>query len=86
MLLAEKGLIDLDAPVARYLVSWQFPHSGYPVEKITTRRLLSHTAGMPLGDFTQIYAPGAAMPSNRAVMTKEAVSTREAGKAFSTLM
>ncbi|HHT49590.1 MAG TPA: beta-lactamase family protein [Firmicutes bacterium] len=83
MLLAEKGLIDLDAPVAQYLAGWQFPHSGYPIEKITTRRLLSHTAGMPLGDFTQIYAPGAAMPSNRAVMTKEAVPTREAGKVFS---
>ena len=83
MLLAEKGLIDLDTPVSKYLKSWQFPHSGYPVEKITTRRLLSHTAGMPLGDFTDIYAPGEAMPSNRDVMSKEAVPTREAGEVFS---
>lgn len=83
MLLAEKGLIDLDAPVSQYLKSWQFPPSGYPINKITIRRLLSHTAGMPLGDFTDIYAPGEAMPSNRAVMTKEAVPTREAGEVFS---
>jgi CubicO group peptidase (beta-lactamase class C family) len=73
MWLAEKGLIDLDAPVSQYLKSWQFPNSGYPTEKITIRQLLSHTAGMPLGDFTNIYAPGEAMPSSRDVLTKEAV-------------
>jgi CubicO group peptidase (beta-lactamase class C family) len=83
MQLVDKGLIDLDAPVLRYLKSWQFPQSGYPTEKITTRQLLSHTAGMPLGDFTNIYAPGEAMPSNRDVMTGEAVSTREPGTRFS---
>lgn len=83
MRLAEKGLIDLDAPVSQYLTSWQFPQSDYPTEKITTRQLLSHTAGMPLGDFTNIYAPGEAMPSNRVVMTEEAVLTREPGTGFS---
>ncbi|MGI6513969.1 MAG: serine hydrolase domain-containing protein [Syntrophomonadales bacterium] len=57
MRLAEKGLIDLDAPVSQYLKSWQFPNSGYPTEKITTRQLLSHTAGMPLGDFNNILRP-----------------------------
>lgn len=82
MRLAEKGLIYLDAPVSQYLKSWQFPHSGYPTEKITTRQLLSHTAGMPLGDFNHIYAPGEAMPSNRDVTTNEAVPTREAGAGF----
>jgi CubicO group peptidase (beta-lactamase class C family) len=83
MRLAEKGLIDLDTPVTKYLKSWQFPQSDYPTEEITCRRLLSHTAGMPLGDFTNIYAPGEAMPSNREVMTVEALPAREAGKGFS---
>jgi CubicO group peptidase (beta-lactamase class C family) len=82
MRLAEKGLIDLDAPVSQYLKSWQFPNSDYPTEKITIRQLLSHTAGMPLGDFTNIYAPDEAMPSSRDVMTREAVPTREAGAGF----
>jgi CubicO group peptidase (beta-lactamase class C family) len=82
MRLVEKGLIDLDAPVAQYLKSWQFPQSDYPTEEITTRQLLSHTAGMPLGDFTDVYAPGEAMPSNRDVMTGEAVLTRGPGTGF----
>jgi CubicO group peptidase (beta-lactamase class C family) len=82
MRLAEKGLIDLDAPVSQYLTSWHFPNSGYPTEKITTRQLLSHTAGMPLGDFNNTYAPDEAMPSNRSVMAREAVPIREAGAGF----
>ena len=82
MLLAEKGLIDLDAPVSQYLRSWQFPQSDYPTEKITSRHLLSHTSGMPLGDFTKIYTPGEIMPSNRDVMAGEAVSVRDAGAEF----
>ncbi len=73
--LVEKGLIDLDAPVSRYLKSWQFPLNDYPTKKITVRQLLSHTAGMLLGDFTNVYSPGEAMPSNREVMTGEAVLT-----------
>jgi CubicO group peptidase (beta-lactamase class C family) len=81
--LGEKGLIDLDAPVAQYLKSWQFPLTDYPTEKITVRQLLSHTAGMPLGDFTNIYSPGEVMPSNRDVMTREVVLLREPGTGFS---
>jgi hypothetical protein len=72
----------LDAPVSQYLTSWHFPNSGYPTEKITTRQLLSHTAGMPLGDFNNTYAPDEAMPSNRSVMAREAVPIREAGAGF----
>jgi CubicO group peptidase (beta-lactamase class C family) len=83
MRLVEKGLIDLDAPVSQYLKSWEFPQSGYPTEKITTRQLLSHTSGMPLGDFTNIYSPGEAMPSNRDVMSGEAVLLFEPGTGFS---
>ncbi len=83
MRLVEKGLIDLDAPVSQYLKSWKFPRSDYSTEKITTRQLLSHTAGMPLGDFTNIYAPSDKMPSNREVMTAEAVLKRKPGTGFS---
>lgn len=82
MRLAEKGLIDLDAPVTQYLKSWQFPDSGYPAEKITICQLLSHTAGMPLGDFNNIYYPNESMPSSRSVMAREAIPIREAGAGF----
>jgi CubicO group peptidase (beta-lactamase class C family) len=82
MRLREKGLINLDAPVSQYLKSWQFPLSDYPTEKITVRQLLSHTSGMPLGDFTNVYSLGDAMPSNRDVMTGEAVLIHEPGTGF----
>ncbi len=81
--LSEKGFIDLDAPVSQYLKSWQFPQSDYSTEQITVRQLLSHTAGMPLGDFTNVYSPGEAMPTNRDVMTGEATLIREPGTGFS---
>lgn len=83
MRLAEKGLIDLDTPVSQYLKGWQFPNSKYPTDRITTRQLLSHTAGMPLGDFSNIYAPDEAIPSNRNVTAREAVPVCEAGSGFS---
>ncbi len=83
MRLRERGLIDLDTPVSQYLKSWQFPLSDYPAEKITVRQLLSHTSGMPLGDFTNTYSPGEDIPSNRDVMTREAVLMRKPGTEFS---
>ena len=81
--LAEKGLIDLDAPLASFLTSWQFPQTDYAVEKVTIRRLLNHTAGMPLGDFTDDYPPGVEMPSLRKKRTQEANLFREPGTGFS---
>ena len=83
MRLRERGLIDLDTPVSQYLKSWQFPLSDYPAEKITVRQLLSHTSGMPLGDFTNTYSPGEDIPSNGDVMTREAVLMRKPGTEFS---
>jgi CubicO group peptidase (beta-lactamase class C family) len=44
----EKGLIDLDTDVNRYLKSWQVPENEFTEkEKVTLRRLLTHQAGMP---------------------------------------
>jgi CubicO group peptidase (beta-lactamase class C family) len=48
MALAEKGEIDLDAPVSDYLTRWTLPESEFDESGVTVRRLLSHTAG--LGD------------------------------------
>jgi CubicO group peptidase (beta-lactamase class C family) len=46
MLLVERGQLDLDAPITRYLSGW--PADG-DYGRITLRHLLSHTAGLPVG-------------------------------------
>ena len=46
MSLVEDNLIDLDAPVSQYLTRWQLPDSEFNNADVTTRRLLSHTAGL----------------------------------------
>jgi CubicO group peptidase (beta-lactamase class C family) len=45
MKLVEKGRLDLDAPVERYLTRWHLPPSEFDNDQVTIRRLLSHTAG-----------------------------------------
>ncbi|MFJ5676806.1 serine hydrolase domain-containing protein [Streptomyces sp. NPDC093097] len=55
-LLAQQGVLDLDAPIAAY-----WPEFGrHGKERITTRMMLTHTAGLPLAEraltFEQIMA------------------------------
>jgi CubicO group peptidase (beta-lactamase class C family) len=51
--LVEQGQLDLDQNVNEKLVSWQVPESAYTQnEKVTLRRLLSHSAGLTDG-FTE---------------------------------
>ena len=48
--LVERGLLDLDQDVNDKLVSWQVPENEYTTdEKVTLRRLLSHSAGLTDG-------------------------------------
>jgi CubicO group peptidase (beta-lactamase class C family) len=49
MKLVEDGNLDLDAPISKYLTRWQLPPSKFDNEKVTIRRLLSHTAGLTDG-------------------------------------
>lgn len=44
MVLTERGRIDLDAPLSRYLAAW--PAGGWR-DEVTIRRLLQHRAGLP---------------------------------------
>lgn len=46
MVLAEDGLIDIDAPVSQYLTRWQLPDSEFDHSGVTIGRLLSHTSGL----------------------------------------
>ncbi len=61
--LVEQGLLDLDGPVNERLKSWKIPENAFTTqEKVTLRRLLTHTAGLkmppPLG-----YATTAPLPT-----------------------
>jgi len=46
--LVEAGKLDLDTPVEHYLTRWHLPPSEFDHNKVTLRRLLSHTAGLRL--------------------------------------
>ena len=59
MRLAETGRLDLDAPITDCLTSWQPPESTPP---LTSRQLLSHSAGIGLGDFAARFAPDEPRP------------------------
>ena len=48
MKLVEEGKLDLDAPVKKY-VPWLELHDDSTLDRITLRRLLSHSAGLPSG-------------------------------------
>ena len=48
MKLVQKGKIDLDSPAEKYLTRWHLPNSEFDSDKVTIRRLLSHTAGLSL--------------------------------------
>ncbi len=48
MKLVQDGTINLDAPAEKYLTRWHIPTSEFDSNKVTIRRLLSHTAGLSL--------------------------------------
>ena len=50
--LAQEGTVSLDVDVNTYLTSWRVPANSFQVtEKVTLRRLLSHTAGTTVHGF-----------------------------------
>lgn len=83
MKLAEKNLIDLDAPVQKYIETWEIPETEFLEEGVTVRRLLSGSSGMPLGTIGEYYSPTAEdIPSLKDILSKDAVLFREPGSAF----
>ncbi len=63
MSLAAQGRIDLDASVNRYLRRWQLPRSDFDHEKVTVRRVLSHTAGLSVRGYHGVHVPGDLLPT-----------------------
>lgn len=63
VMLAEKGVLNLDAPVSAYLKRWQLPESDFTKSTpITLRHLFSHTAGTSQSGFADFY-PGDDIPT-----------------------
>ena len=54
MRLVEQGRMDLDAPVESYLTRWQLPPSAFDSAGVTIGRLLSHTAGLNMQDYSPV--------------------------------
>ena len=68
MRLVQDGLLDLDEDVNLKLKSWQVPENEFTAtEKVTLRRLLSHTAGLTVHGFGG-YAAGAPLPSLQQIL------------------
>ncbi|MBN1541188.1 beta-lactamase family protein, partial [candidate division KSB1 bacterium] len=82
MRLVEQGLIDLDDPVEQHLAGWKLPESEFSHDAVTIRRLLSNSAGMPLGTIGEEYAPQSDMPSLQDYLSREARLVREPGTGF----
>ncbi|MEQ8534019.1 MAG: serine hydrolase domain-containing protein [Imperialibacter sp.] len=66
--LAGEGKVELDADVNTYLTSWKVPDSEFTqTEKVTLRRLLTHTAGTTVHGFPG-YHPSMIFPGIETVL------------------
>jgi len=64
----ERGKLRLDDDVNATLISWKIPENEYTVrEKVTLRRLLSHSAGLTVHGFRG-YARGEPLPTLRQIL------------------
>ena len=62
MRLIERGALDLDSPIDRWLTRWRLPDSAFDRHGVTVRRLLSHTAGLSLHGYGG-FRPNLPLPS-----------------------
>ena len=75
--LADEAKLDLDADVNQYLVSWKVPENAFTgQEKVTLRRILSHTAGVNVHGFRG-YMPDGEIPTVLQVLEGEAPAKNE---------
>jgi CubicO group peptidase (beta-lactamase class C family) len=78
--MVEQGQIALDAPVDLHLAQWSSPPGTPP---LSLRQLLSHSAGVGLGDFTARFPPEGPMPDKRAALSADFTMSSLPGTAFS---
>jgi CubicO group peptidase (beta-lactamase class C family) len=58
--MVEDGRVALDAPVEKYLRGWDLPSASFDVDQVTLRRVLSHTAGLPIPQYRGLPVEGRA--------------------------
>lgn len=76
--LVEEGRLDLDEDVNEKLTSWRVPDNAYTErEKVTLRRILTHTAGLTVHGFPG-YTPGAPIPTTPQILDGEAPANTDA--------
>jgi CubicO group peptidase (beta-lactamase class C family) len=76
--LADRGTLALDADVNRYLTTWRVPDGPLTAtQKVTVRRLLSHTAGLTVHGFPG-YAPDSTLPTLAQVLDGRPPANTEA--------
>ena len=69
--MVEQGRLTLDGDINDALSSWRVPDNEFTVqERVTLRRLLSHTAGVTPAGFAG-YEPGAEIPSVQQILDGE---------------
>lgn len=59
---AERRLVDLDAPVLRYLQRYRLPSAPFDDGAVTIRLILSHRAGLSVPDYPG-FAPASRLPT-----------------------
>ncbi len=83
MRLVQEGKLNLNTPVINYIKDWSFPKSNYSANRITTKMLLSHTSGLPLGTIGVRYSPkDTNIPELKTRLSNDAVLIKEPGKSF----
>jgi CubicO group peptidase (beta-lactamase class C family) len=76
--LVQQGKLNLDEDVNRKLTSWKVPDNEFTKnEKVTLRRLLSHTAGLTVFGFAG-YRQGEALPTTIQILNGEKPANSEA--------
>lgn len=63
MALVARDKLELDAPVERYLKRWHLPRSDQDHQRVTLRRILSHTAGLSVRGYHGVHLPGDRLPT-----------------------
>lgn len=80
--LVEQGRLDLDGNINGHIAAWKVPDSPFTAEqKVTLRRLLSHTAGLTVSGFPG-YAVGKPVPATVAILDGVKPSNTPAVRSF----
>lgn len=82
--MVEQGRLSLDSDINGSLTSWRVADNEFTAqERVTLRRLLSHTSGVTPGGFDG-YEPGADLPSIQQVLNGEAPANSQAAQVLAT--